>query len=125
MQPNACFSCPVAGSLFDQTRGASVLWSPGGAGRRYQAARQHSSALETRRRRLQLDRGRGVHSEPGAGQGLRKLFLMSASERKEMAANGRTLVAAKFCWPTIAQETLAVCKWILGLASKPASVIDG
>jgi poly(glycerol-phosphate) alpha-glucosyltransferase len=57
-------------------------------------------------------------------EGLRKLFLMSDAERKEMSVNGRMLVASKFSWPAIAQETLAVCKWILGTAPKPASILD-
>ena len=55
--------------------------------------------------------------------GLRQLFQMSEAQRKEMAENGRTLVAVKFSWSSIASETLAVCKWILGSAPKPVSVI--
>lgn len=56
--------------------------------------------------------------------GLRQLFRMSEAKRKEMGANGRTLVATKFSWSSIGRETLMVCKWILGSAPKPASVID-
>ncbi len=57
-------------------------------------------------------------------EGLRQLFRMSAAERKEMATNGKALVAGKFSWSAIGREALAVCQWVVGAAPKPGSVID-
>src|SRR5208283_3073979 len=72
------FLASLAGSLLGQTRGATVIWGPGGAGRCHQAARQHPSALETRRRRLQLDRRRGIHSELRTSDHRRPLLHFAA-----------------------------------------------
>ena len=58
-------------------------------------------------------------------EGLRQLFLMGAAERRELAANGKNLVAGKFSWASIGHETLGMCRWLLGLGPKPACVIDG
>jgi poly(glycerol-phosphate) alpha-glucosyltransferase len=56
-------------------------------------------------------------------EGLHQIFAMSDSDQKKMAANGWNLVATKFSWSSIGNETLAVCNWLLGVAPKPASVI--
>ena len=55
---------------------------------------------------------------------LRQFFHLNEADRKKTVANGRTLVAAQFAWSAIAAETLAVCRWILGTAPQPASVIN-
>ena len=56
------------------------------------------------------------------GAGLRRLFEMSADERRDMGARGRSLAARRFAWPGIASEMKAVYEWVLGGGAKPECV---
>jgi poly(glycerol-phosphate) alpha-glucosyltransferase len=56
------------------------------------------------------------------GAGLRSLFEMSAGERREMGARGRSLAARRFAWPGIAREMRTVYEWMLGGGAKPECV---
>ena len=54
---------------------------------------------------------------------LRKLFAMTASERRAMGDNGRTLIERRFTWPAIAASMRSVYSWVLGRGPTPACVI--
>lgn len=56
-------------------------------------------------------------------QGLAALFALPDHERKAMGERGRALVAQRFTWPHIAQQMLAVYRWVLGWGDKPDCVI--
>jgi poly(glycerol-phosphate) alpha-glucosyltransferase len=53
---------------------------------------------------------------------LGRLFEMSSEERRTMGDKGLALVKARFAWPKIAAEMLAVQQWMLGGGPKPGSV---
>jgi len=55
-------------------------------------------------------------------KGLRQLFEMVESDRREMGARGRTLVAEKFSWPRIGEQMRAVYEWALGGGAPPDTV---
>jgi glycosyltransferase involved in cell wall biosynthesis len=55
-------------------------------------------------------------------RGLTQLFGMAASDRKEMGARGRALVAEKFSWPRIGEQMGAVYEWVLGGGAPPEMV---
>jgi len=57
-------------------------------------------------------------------QGLCVLFSKPDDELRAMGQCGRDLVERKFAWPKIAAEMLAIYRWILGDAAKPASVLE-
>ncbi len=54
--------------------------------------------------------------------GVKRLLSMPDAERRQMGANGRDLVAAKFAWPRIAAQMIDVYKWVLGQGPQPACV---
>ena len=53
---------------------------------------------------------------------LQQLFAMTDSERHSMGERGRRLVAARFSWPRVAEQMLAVYLWVLGQGPMPDSV---
>jgi glycosyltransferase involved in cell wall biosynthesis len=55
-------------------------------------------------------------------RGLTQLFGMAASDRKEMGARGRALVAEKFSWPRIGEQMGAVYEWVLAGGAPPETV---
>lgn len=55
-------------------------------------------------------------------QGLAALFAMTNEERTAMGQRGRMLVQEKFNWSNIAEQMLAVYRWVLGQGSKPEYV---
>ena len=56
--------------------------------------------------------------------GLNQLFEMSDDDRAAMGTRGRTLVARKFSWPRIGEETHAVYEWVLGGAPPETIRLD-
>ncbi|MCP9888704.1 glycosyltransferase [Cyanobium sp. ATX 6A2] len=56
---------------------------------------------------------------------LRQLFALSPAERAAMGAAGRDLVAARYSWPRVAQQTLELYRWILGGGERPGFVEVG
>jgi len=61
-------------------------------------------------------------SAPEIADGLRSLFGMSDTERVEMGARGRVLVEQRFTWARVAADMAQVYDWLMGRASRPASV---
>ncbi|MBK1706972.1 glycosyltransferase [Halochromatium glycolicum] len=53
---------------------------------------------------------------------LRRGFAMSDAERAAMGEQGRRLVADRFSWPRVAEQLLAVYRWVLGQGPQPDSV---
>jgi poly(glycerol-phosphate) alpha-glucosyltransferase len=53
---------------------------------------------------------------------LRRGFAMSDAERAAMGEQGRRLVADRFTWPRVAEQLLAVYRWVLGQGPQPDSV---
>jgi poly(glycerol-phosphate) alpha-glucosyltransferase len=69
--------------------------------------------------------GAALKAEPDVEsltQALRTLFSMSESEREEMGARGRRLVQQKFSWPRVAEQMVAVYRWVLGGGPRPDCV---
>lgn len=56
-------------------------------------------------------------------QALREAMELSDAQRYEMGRHGRSLVAAKYMWPGIAQNMKSVYEWMLGRGPKPDCVI--
>jgi poly(glycerol-phosphate) alpha-glucosyltransferase len=54
---------------------------------------------------------------------LRRGFAMSDAERAAIGEHGRRLVAARFTWPQVAEQLLAVYRWVLGQGPMPDSVV--
>jgi poly(glycerol-phosphate) alpha-glucosyltransferase len=70
--------------------------------------------------------GAGVEMTPAPdaiADGLRTLFAMSDAERSRMGERGRRLVAERFAWPRVAEQMLAVYRWVLGQGPMPDSVM--
>jgi glycosyltransferase involved in cell wall biosynthesis len=71
------------------------------------------------------DCGAALKIEPAVSsiaQGLQNLFEMCDSERAEMGACGRRLVAERFTWPKIAGDLRAVYEWAMGGGRPPGCV---
>jgi len=63
-------------------------------------------------------------SDPDAvAAALRRLFAMSNAERRAMGERGQRLVADRFTWPSVAEQMLAVYRWVLGQGPMPDSVV--
>ena len=58
----------------------------------------------------------------GIGEGLRKIFEMSARDRESMGVAGRTLVENRFTWDRVATQMKEVYAWMLGGGEKPSCV---
>jgi poly(glycerol-phosphate) alpha-glucosyltransferase len=59
----------------------------------------------------------------GVAAGLRRLFALSDAERREVGARGRALVRQHFTWASVAEQMIAVYRWMLGGGSPPACVL--
>lgn len=58
--------------------------------------------------------------EPAAlAASLQHLFALSRAERAEMGRSGRSLVAATYSWPQVAEQTRILYRWILGGGERP------
>lgn len=57
-------------------------------------------------------------------QGLRTLFQSSISDLQSTGSRGRALVAERFVWPRIAEQTKGLYEWMLGGGSRPACLTD-
>jgi glycosyltransferase involved in cell wall biosynthesis len=69
--------------------------------------------------------GAAVRADPTVDSltlGLRTLFRMSDSDRKQMGERGRRLVEERFTWPRVAEQMVSVYKWLLGAGPKPHCV---
>lgn len=69
-----------------------------------------------------------ICSEPTSDQladGLKKLFTMSAQNRREMAERGYELVKAHYTWPIVAGQMISVYRWLLGRGERPECVREG
>ena len=67
-----------------------------------------------------------IHIDPATNsiaQGLKALFSMEHSERKQMGSRGQKLVGERFSWPKIGDQMHDVCQWILGQGAQPACVL--
>jgi poly(glycerol-phosphate) alpha-glucosyltransferase len=72
--------------------------------------------------------GAAVRVDPdgeSVARGLQQLASMSLAERRAMGIRGRELVAERFTWPTVAQQMLAVYRWIWGAGTVPPCVDKG
>jgi glycosyltransferase involved in cell wall biosynthesis len=58
-------------------------------------------------------------------QALQEAITTSPQERCEMGARGKTLVKDRFNWPMVAQQTLAVYKWLVKQGPRPQCVMMG
>lgn len=56
-------------------------------------------------------------------EGLISLFTRPDQERLAMGMQGRRLVEEHFTWPRIAEQMLAVYRWVLGIGDKPECVV--
>jgi glycosyltransferase involved in cell wall biosynthesis len=65
---------------------------------------------------------RADHDVESLSQGLRTLFTMSKSERKQMGARGRRLVEQRFSWPSVTKQIISVYRWVLGGGPRPDCV---
>jgi len=54
---------------------------------------------------------------------LHEAMGLSEAQRYEMGQHGRSLVAAKYLWPGIAQNMRSVYEWVLGQRAKPECVV--
>jgi glycosyltransferase involved in cell wall biosynthesis len=54
--------------------------------------------------------------------GLRRMFSLSGTQRKNMGACGRELIERVYTWPAIAARMGAVYAWLLGQGTKPDCV---
>ena len=53
---------------------------------------------------------------------LREAMSLSDEERYVMGANGRKLVAAKYCWPSIAEQMRTAYHWMLNGGTPPGAI---
>jgi len=56
--------------------------------------------------------------------GLRTLFQYSDSDLQSTGSRGRALVAERFVWPRIAEQTKQLYEWMLGGGPRPACLAD-
>lgn len=56
-------------------------------------------------------------------EGLMSLFTLPDQKRLAMGMQGRRMVEERFTWPRIAEQMLAVYRWVLGTGEKPECVI--
>jgi poly(glycerol-phosphate) alpha-glucosyltransferase len=54
--------------------------------------------------------------------GLRQLLALTDSDRQAMGQRGRTLVGRSYTWPQIADQMLAVYRWLTAGGSPPPCV---
>jgi glycosyltransferase involved in cell wall biosynthesis len=54
---------------------------------------------------------------------LRAATALSDEERREMGERGRRYVEREFSWPSIAEQMLAVYRWVLEQGDKPDCVV--
>lgn len=69
--------------------------------------------------------GAALPAEPDPDElaaSLLRLFALSSADRAAMGQAGRTLVATRFCWSQVAQQTLELYRWILGGGDRPGFV---
>jgi poly(glycerol-phosphate) alpha-glucosyltransferase len=57
-------------------------------------------------------------------EGLLALVETSSKDRAQMGNNGYALAQAEFSWSKIADDTIEVCRWILGSGPRPACVLN-
>jgi len=55
-------------------------------------------------------------------RGLKRLYLMSDRERQAMGERSLQLVKERFVWSKVAQDMIAVYRWLLGVAEPPDCV---
>lgn len=55
--------------------------------------------------------------------GMREIFSMSDSQRREVGEHGKSLVQQNFSWEKVSGEMWLVYKWMLGLVGRPDSVL--
>jgi poly(glycerol-phosphate) alpha-glucosyltransferase len=71
--------------------------------------------------------GAALQVEPTSesiGEGLRRLFRMSETERTSMSVRACSLAAERFIWARIAEDMKEVYRWMLGGGSKPGCMAD-
>lgn len=69
--------------------------------------------------------GAGIEIQPepdSISSGLVTLFTQPDQERSAMGLKGRQLVQDRFTWPRVAEQMLAVYRWVLGNGKKPECV---
>ncbi len=74
-----------------------------------------------------FDAGAAILIQPDRSsirEGLLSLFEYSDVDLKTMGQKGRSLVASKFTWPTIAADMKSVYAWCLGGGDKPACMME-
>ncbi|WP_053068324.1 glycosyltransferase [Synechococcus sp. GFB01] len=65
-----------------------------------------------------------VEPSPAAlGAALHELFTLPQQEATAMGQAGRALVARSYAWPTVAEHTQALYRWILGSGPEPPNLI--
>jgi glycosyltransferase involved in cell wall biosynthesis len=55
--------------------------------------------------------------------GLRRLFALSAAERRDMGARGRALIGERFTWRQVGEQMTDVYRWVLGGGAPPSCVL--
>jgi len=71
--------------------------------------------------------GAAIEVEPtvqGAQEGLTRLLSASDEERRQMGERGRALIERDYTWDCVAEQTLALYRWLCGNGPRPASVIE-
>lgn len=69
--------------------------------------------------------GAAIRIDPTVGSistGLARLFSLPEQDRIDVGLRGRELVESRFSWGGIADNMIAMYKWVLGCGSKPDCV---
>jgi poly(glycerol-phosphate) alpha-glucosyltransferase len=63
-------------------------------------------------------------SVSGTESGLQRLLSLRDAERQKMGCSGRKLVADRYTWDGVAQQTVQLYCWLTGGCPRPAFVLD-
>ena len=64
-------------------------------------------------------------SEDGIKNGIEKAISLSETDLKRMSQNGKKLVAEKYLWENIVEQTVDLYQWMLTKRNKPSFVYEG
>ena len=71
--------------------------------------------------------GAAVEVEPNVGSvesGLRRVLSLSDTERQNMGRTARTLIAARYTWDRVAEQTMQLYCWLTGRGLRPEFILD-
>ena len=60
----------------------------------------------------------------GTEAGLRRLLSLGDTERQKMGRSARTLIAARYTWDRVAEQTMQLYCWLTGRGLRPEFVLD-